>query len=68
MDVFGDISDLAIEGTEPVRRFIGKGISYHDGVTYDEIYETLYGSEGVITKLPERKSIEENIIETPHVI
>lgn len=63
MAVFGDVSDKAIEDTEPVRRFVFKDIPYHDGVTYDFIYEKLFGAEGVITKLPERKAPDETVLE-----
>jgi hypothetical protein len=63
MEVFGDVPNVAIEGTEPVRRFIFQGIPYQDGITYDSIYDKLFGAEGVITKLPERKEPEETVFE-----
>ena len=59
MEVYGEAPDLAIEGTEPVRRFIYKGIPYQDDVTYEDIHNALFGEDGVITKLPERKTSEE---------
>ena len=54
VQVFGEESDAAIEGTEPVRRFIYRGIPYQDGVTYEDIHRALFGEDGVITKLPKR--------------
>lgn len=60
MEVFGDVPNVAIEGTEPVRRFIFQGIPYQDGVTYYAIYEALFGKEGVISKLPVRKHVEDS--------
>ena len=62
VDVYGDIVEGPIEGTEPVRRFIFKGIPYQDGETYNSIYDALYGEDGIITKLPERITMEESIL------
>jgi len=63
IDVFGDTPNVAIEGTEPIRRFVFQGIPYQDGITFDYIYDKLFGTDGVITKLPERKVPEESVID-----
>ncbi len=63
IEVYGEIADKAIEGTDPVRRFICKGIPYQEPDSYDSIYYALFGEDGVITKLPERKVQEEVVID-----
>lgn len=63
LGIYGEeVVDKVIENTEPLRRFIRLGIEYNVPDSYERIHNELFGEDGVLTKLPIKEDVSNDII------
>lgn len=61
--IYGEeVVNKVIENTEPLRRYIRLGIVYDEPNSYERIHDELFGEDGVLTKLPFKEDVSNDII------